>query len=113
MAKIYALPNADEWDQKPGEEFKDFDKRQQSLLDELSKEMEKILAGEKDSLVGYIFCAPYADGQAMYLVSQEKPLELCHIPFMDAWRLPAAHERGLMLKDIQADLSFQKMWRKK
>ena len=48
-----------------------------------------------------IWATPVADGQAMYLVTSEKPLLLRRIPYMDKWQAPLPLIRGLRLSDVQ------------
>ena len=56
-------------------------------------------AGE---LVGQIVSYPVADGQALYMVTSEKPLYLAHIAFGDGYQIPAAHLRGLWHLDVRS-----------
>ena len=42
-----------------------------------------------------------ADNFAIYYVKSRKPLILQHVPIGDAYRIPAAHMRGLTLTDIE------------
>lgn len=55
-----------------------------------------------------IFSHPYADGHALYYVVSLSPLVLQHIPFLDAWRLPDAHIRGLRKQDILDHIARRK-----
>lgn len=99
MARVlrseYPMPNYNE--------FHDWNKYVKACDDALS-------AIPKDRLYHY----PYADGQAYYYVVSFTPLVLQHIPYMDAWKLPEAHLRGLRLKDIDAcikrDVSIKKLF---
>jgi hypothetical protein len=55
----------------------------------------------------------YADGYAYYKVLSFKPLILQHVPFLDAWSLPARTIRGLTVADVKTNInmriSFEKM----
>jgi len=50
-------------------------------------------------VVGILLAFPVADGYAHYRVSKASPLTLQHVPYGDAWRIPAAHIRGLRKVD--------------
>jgi len=57
---------------------------------------------EKLRKTGKVVTFPFADGFAYYFIKSERPLILQHIPYGDAYQIPAAHLRGLRLEDIQA-----------
>jgi len=50
-------------------------------------------------VVGILLAFPVADGYAHYRVSKASPLTLQHVPYGDAWRISAAHIRGLRKAD--------------
>lgn len=56
----------------------------------------------KGDIVGEVLYFPHCDGSAAYMVASEKPFSLVHLPIHDAYRLPAAHERGLRLSDARS-----------
>lgn len=56
----------------------------------------------RSEIIGQEYAYPMGDGCARYIVWETKPLQLIHIPVGDAWRLPAAHERGLNLAEVKA-----------
>jgi hypothetical protein len=60
-----------------------------------------------------LYQEPYADGYAYYKVISFRPLVLQHVPYLDAWNLPAHTIRGLRVKDVKTNiemrLSFEKM----
>jgi hypothetical protein len=97
MAKLAATPvEGFELDAK--EDINVYLKR----IDARMKELEDAFAQQPEgTLNGAIISFPYADGRAMYLVQKENPLTLQHIPYGDAWQIPAAHIRGLLLEDIR------------
>lgn len=76
-------------------------KAQEDALTKLCEASDKIdFNNPKVSLKGAILAIPFADGRAHYVVTSDKPLTLAHIPFCDAWHLPAAHIRGINRSDI-------------
>lgn len=107
MAKIYACPS----DIQPpdfGQCFTDgrYDREKDDLLHaefiaRLASRAQRLHSGD---LVGKVVRFPYADGSAAYMVWNHRPFELIHLPIHDAWRLPEAHERGLRLSDIRAEV---------
>ena len=44
---------------------------------------------------------PVADGAAIYAVHSYKPLQLFHVPYMDAWHADPALIRGLTARDVK------------
>lgn len=44
---------------------------------------------------------PVADGAAIYAVHSYKPLQIFHVPFLDAWHADPALIRGLTTKDVK------------
>lgn len=94
----------DQWNQGSEETWHDFRGRTDALMDKLiavSKSVaEDIMKYPKASLIGLLLRFPVADGYAFYLVVQDKPLRLCHIPFGDGYRIPDAYIRGLRRSDI-------------
>ena len=76
---------------------------QSDELSRLQTEAEKL---DDSVLEGRILKFGIADGQALYLIKKEKPLTLQHIPFFDGYALPSAHLRGLQVKDIARQVSF-------
>ena len=81
------------WNQRPGESFMDYMKR-------TDKEI------EDPKYKGKIVRFPYADGYALYEVVSKKPLKLKHLPYGDAWQIPATHIRGLRLADVEEMLGW-------
>jgi hypothetical protein len=85
------------------ETWEDYDARTGPLLDKLFAESEKA-----EGIVGSIITYPVCDGKAAYLVTKESPLTLSHIPFGDAYMIPAAHVRGLTKRDVEAEVARNK-----
>ena len=51
---------------------------------------------------------PVADGAAIYAVYSYKPLQIFHVPFLDAWHADPALIRGLTAKDVKERCLKQK-----
>lgn len=51
-----------------------------------------------------------ADGHALYAVIKRKPLTLQHIPFLDAYQIPAAYVRGLRIEDVERQEAADRFW---
>ena len=66
----------------------------------------------EDELIGHVYTSPVADGKAMYMVCEVRPLTLIHLPLGDAWTLPPPHERGLTVSDVRKHKKFEDVWRK-
>lgn len=79
------------------------------------KELDRLLASmdemSGDTLVGVVIDFPVADGKAMYLVTEEDPLTLQHLPFWDGYSIPAPYVRGLEREDIIEMANTARRWR--
>lgn len=53
------------------------------------------------SLTGSLLRWPRADGQAVYVVLEEKPLAVAHVPIGDAWSVEPALIRGLRIAEVR------------
>ena len=78
----------------------DFDDQMQELR-QLQHASDTLPPG---SIVGGLLQFPVADGCAHYLVKHDEPLVLQHVPFADAYAIPAPYVRGLEREDIVAEL---------
>jgi len=76
--------------------------QEMARLEEIS---EKLPDGE---IVGGVLRFGVADGYAMYLVSNDKPLTLRHIDWLDGYRIADAHIRGLRIQDVREILRREK-----
>jgi hypothetical protein len=103
MAKLSNEPVAGF--EEPSGDFSSFFERQDKLLKDLQ---DKEAALPEGTYEGVILRFPHADGYAMYLVAKTSPLTLQHIPYGDAWELPAAHLRGVNLADVKAQAERNK-----
>jgi hypothetical protein len=106
MAKLSSQP-VQGFDESGGD-FKSYFERQDKLLKELR---DKEAALPEGAYEGVILQFPIADGYAMYLVQKTSPLTLQHIPYGDAWQIPAAHLRGLNIEDVKAQVERNKAMR--
>jgi len=77
-----------DWEKKTAEDFSEYLRRTEQIL----------VSIPWDRLVRF----PIADGQALYYVKSVSPPVLQHIPYGDAYQIPAAHIRGLTTKDIRS-----------
>ena len=64
----------------------------------------------KSPLVGKEVAWGFADGYARYMVMDTSPVTLIHLPLGDAWNLPAAHLRGINLKDIKQQVEGERLF---
>lgn len=94
-----------QWDMLPGELWQDWNKR----IDKMMKDLE----AEGTPIIRF----SVADGYAQYLVKSLSPLQLQHIPYGDAYRIPDAHLRGLTSADvsrmIEGDKRMKELFAKK
>ena len=74
-----------------------------------SAELERLQAASdalpEGILVGGLLSFPVADGYAYYLVRNNDPLTLQHVPFGDAWTIPTPYVRGLEPEDVIEQLA--------
>lgn len=101
MAKLAETP-VEGFELDTGEDINAYLGRTDALLQALEADFENQPEG---TVKGAVVSFPYADGSAMYLVQKVRPLTLQHIPYGDAWQIPAAHMRGLTLEDIQQNIA--------
>jgi hypothetical protein len=94
--------------QLPGEGFSGYLYRTDKLLKDL---LDTAAALPEGQYKGTVLSFPVADGKAMYLVQKTRPLTLQHIPFGDAWEIPAAHLRGLNMDDVKEHANRNKAMR--
>lgn len=63
---------------------------------------------EHDNIVGALLAFPVADGEAYYLVIQEKPLVLAHVAEGDGYRLEDWMLKGITRRDIEDRLAYRR-----
>lgn len=96
MAQLHKSPYPGEWWFKKDENVQEYFQRTEILF--------KAIPAER------IMSFPVADGHAVYYVFSEKPFVLQHIPYGDAWHIPAAHLRGLKVKDWRSRVKRIKLF---
>lgn len=73
-------------------------KEQLDALEALRVKSDSLPEGEvKGALIKF----PVADGYAHYVVVNDRPLEVRHVPFLDGYRVHPALIRGLTIKDVR------------
>ena len=99
MAKVFSIPDIDSWG--------DYHTHQEKL-DAIENDPWAVYGQymmpkdmDKHGIVGKIIKFGVADGYAMYLVMNSKPLQLCHIPFMDGYYAHPVLLRGLRVADVK------------
>ena len=60
------------------------------------------------SIVGALIKFPYADGFAYYIVSQDKPITVQHVPYGDAWQADPVTIRGIDKSTVVEQLNRTK-----
>lgn len=103
MAKIIGI--VDGFDKIESESHQEFDARTTKLMDELQEKSDNLPEGE---VIGGIITFPVADGRAYYQVTNDKPLQLVHLGFMDAWQASEITIRGLNVDDVKLMLKRSK-----
>lgn len=109
MAKIYSVPEGITVPEISFTDFKEYEKKCDEFVKELEEWVKKRKPVEEfgDELVGEIIRFPVADGNAEYMVASSKgPVELIHLPLMDAWHFEYAHR--LTSKDVREKVAQQK-----
>lgn len=103
MAEIIGSANG--FDKLDKENYQEFDARTTKLMDELQEQSDNL---PNDVIIGGIITFPIADGRAYYQVANDKPLQLVHLPFMDAWHASEITIRGLNVDDVKLMLKRSK-----
>lgn len=80
-------------------------KLEMKAVEKLMQVSDNLQEGE---LVGAVLLFPVGDGNAMYLVTKERPLTLQWVQVGDNWSISEAHVRGLRKKDVMKQLSSRK-----
>lgn len=104
MAQLVDSPEAQRM-RVAGANFQQTMDNQSKVLDEIRKKAEALPDGE---VVGGLLSYPVADGSALYLVVKEKPLQVSHLPFADAYGVHPAMIRGLNLADVRTQIAQNK-----
>jgi hypothetical protein len=103
MATIYYSPQEIPL---PIMDWMDMDKYRKDSDIYLSELNAFCLKRKKGKNIGEIIKFQIADGYAEYMIASMKPLELIHIPLLDAYQLP--YIQNLTTKDVQEKIDQQK-----
>lgn len=97
MAKLVDSPEAREMSASTGKSFSDFMKHQTAVLNRLEEKAEALPDGQ---IVGALIDFAVADGKAIYLVVNDSPLQLSHLPYGDGYAVHPALIKGLDRSDV-------------
>jgi hypothetical protein len=114
VAKVYALPNHKEWKERKGESYESYSAREEKMYAELVAKAEALPIGK---YVGAFIRFGVADGHAEYVVHSTSPLQLCHVPYGDAYHAHPILLRGLRVADVKkmvdGEREFAKLFSKR
>lgn len=96
MAKVYASPIEYEYPT----DWKNWQEHDEKYIKRLKSWVLKNTKSENE-IIGEIIRFSVADGQALYMIANIKPLEVIHIPVGDAWQADPILLRGLRLSDVK------------
>ena len=102
MAKLDRTP-CPGFQKKPGEDFDRWHERTKGLMEQMediSARKDPTTTVLKDAVVRF----QVADGYAVYVVTQDDPLTLQHVPFMDGYQADAATIRGVNRSTVRDQL---------
>ena len=110
MAKVYSAPE----NIKCEYDYRNFNyEREQAKEEAYIKELEQFCkknTSSKSNLVGKTIQTGVADGYAVYMVYNTKPLELIHLEIGDAWNADRIWLRGLKLADVKQMVESAKLF---
>lgn len=112
MARLAVKPyhtDSEAVDNSTARDFAAQIKAEMDVLGELQAKSDALVSGE---VLGALLSFPVADGYAHYLVVKERPLTLQHVPYVDAYQLPAAHVRGINKTEVLMKLEQRRKWAK-
>lgn len=94
------------------DEFDSWDEHFQAEEDAFEGLMEQSRAidPDDDDITGFMCKWQRADGYAWYRVEGTDPLRLCHVPYMDGYRVEGALIRGLRESDIRDQIESRRKW---
>lgn len=88
MAKVFLLPDGFE---APEFDWQNIEKYQKDCAEHTAKLKEWCLnRNSEQECVGEVIRFPVADGYAEYMVAAIKPVQLLHLPYMDAYQSETA-----------------------
>ncbi len=106
MAKIYSTPKEVQVPEISFTDFSGYQKKCEEFKENLKEFLKK--RNSKDEEVGEVIGFPVADGTAEYMVAKMKPLELVHLPLMDAYEFQYANR--LTAEDVKQEIAKKKKW---
>ncbi len=111
MATLERLP-VEGFEKVEGEDWTAYAERTRRAMEALEKASRSVLPASKD-LKGALVRWQVADGYAVYVVSNTRPLRLRHVPYMDEYQADAATIRGTteatVRRQVAANLVFSRM----
>jgi hypothetical protein len=103
MGKIYLPPAEIKVPDFNWEDFDDYQKRENKFIDDLKQFCKQRNSGE---YIGEVIKFPVADSYALYMVASLSPIELIHLPLMDAWEFQYIDR--LTAQDIKEKIDNEK-----
>ena len=103
MGKIYLPPAEIKVPDFNWENFDDYQKTENKFIDDLKQFCKQRNSGE---YIGEVIKFPVADSYALYMVASLSPIELIHLPLMDAWEFQYIDR--LTAQDIKEKIDNEK-----
>jgi hypothetical protein len=103
MGKIYLPPAEIKVPDFNWENFDDYQKTENKFIDDLKQFCKQRNSGE---YIGEVIKFPVADSYALYMVASLSPIELIHLPLMDAWEFQYIDR--LTAQDIREKIDNEK-----
>jgi len=103
MGKVFSPPASVPVPEFDWADMDAYQAKENKFIDDLKAFCKQRNSGE---YVGEVIKFPAADSYAMYMVASLKPVELIHLPLMDAWEFP--YVERLTAKDIKEKVDAEK-----
>ena len=103
MSKVYLPPASIPVPQFDWEDFEGYQKLENKFIDDLKQFCKQRNSGE---YIGEVIKFPVADSYALYMVASLSPIELIHLPLMDAWEFQYIDR--LTVQDIKEKINNEK-----
>lgn len=103
MAKVFASPIKYDYP----DDWKNWQEHDEKYMKEL-KDFVLTNTKSKNGYIGETIRFPIADGYAIYMVANTKPLEVIHVPTGDAWQADPILLRGLRVSDVKERINMDK-----
>jgi len=108
MAKLDPKPYPGDWEMKfDTTDIQTEIRRTDALLDAL---LDKQPNSTAKSYVGAVLMFGVADGNAIYVVTKDRPLTLQHVPIGDAYCVDRCTMRGIDRQEVRDRLEFRERW---